>query len=113
MTHEPKHYNLPDHLARIFESKEFTAAAKEAAKTADEFRHAVTVELKALTEAARKEELRRFEKELGTQALTHALEKLKAGTEAELKAFVSRVRNDEHAAFESEVGKRALAAVTK
>jgi len=35
LTHEPKRYDLPNHLARIFDSPGFHTAAKEVGKTAN------------------------------------------------------------------------------
>ena len=110
MSHEPKFYNLPDHLARIFDSQEFHAAAKEVGKAVDVFRYDVTVALKALTEQARKEELQAFEKEVGDRALTHALEKFRDDLGESLKKIVARHRADETAAHEEKLTKRVLAA---
>jgi len=82
-------------------------------RTVDQFRQDVTDELKKLTEEARKEELRAYEKELGDQALTHALIKFKADTDGELKKIVAKRRADELALHETVAGAKALAAAKK
>jgi hypothetical protein len=105
---EPKSFDLPDCLQRIYDSAEYAAAAKEAGRTADEFRRAVEVELKKFTEEARKEHLRAFEKELGDQAIAHALGKFKGDLEGELKKLVAKRRAEELAAFHETAKRVAL-----
>ena len=92
MDREPKHYNLPDHLQRIYDSPEFAKAAKEAERTTDQFRHDVELALKDLTKEVRDNELRDFERTLGSQALNAALEKFKSDVAFELKSVVSKAR---------------------
>jgi len=107
---EPKAFNLPDCLQRIYDSPEYAAAAKEAGRAADQFRADVEAELKKFTEEARKEHLRAFEKELSDQAIAHALGKFKGDLEGELKKLVAKRRAEELAAFHETVKKVALSA---
>src|SRR5262245_19216669 len=109
----PHHYDLPNHLARIFDSAEFEAARKEVDKTLHEFRDAVEAELKALTQEQRRDELKNFEELVGAKALSSALEKFRGGVEAELKSLVSRHRADSLAKHEAAATKHVLAAAKK
>ena len=92
MSHEPKHYNLPDHLQRIYDSAEFASAAKEANRSAEQFRHDVERELKQLTAEVRDQELKEFERDLSRQALNGALEKFKSDVAVQLKSVVAKAR---------------------
>jgi hypothetical protein len=109
MTHEPKTYDLPSHLAKIFRSEEYAAAARQVGKTVEAFQQDVTDELKKLTAEQRQEELEAFEHLMGSQALTAALGKFKTEVEGELKKVVAKARATELAAHEAETGKRAIA----
>jgi hypothetical protein len=104
-----QHYSLPNHLARIFESAEFHAAAKEVGRTMDQFRNDVTLALKDLVKEEADAELKAYEKELGDQALTHALIKFKGDVEHSLKQIVAKHSADELAAHEEALTKRVLA----
>ena len=95
MSHEPKHYNLPDHLQRIYDSSEFAAAMKEANRTVEQFHRDVEHALKDLTKTVRDRELHEFERTLGPQVLHAALEKFKSDVATELKAVVAKARASE------------------
>ena len=95
MSHEPKFYSLPDHLQRIYDSSEFSAALKEANRSLDQFRHDVELALKDLTKTVRDRELHEFERTLGPQVLHAALEKFKSDVATELKAVVAKARASE------------------
>jgi hypothetical protein len=90
--HEPKHFNIPDCLQRIYDSPEFAKAAKEVERTMDQFRHDVELALKDLTAEVRANELRDFERTLGSQALNAALGKFRDDVTSELKATVAKAR---------------------
>ena len=92
MGHEPKHYNLPDHLQRIYDSPDFAKAAKEVERTMDQFRQDVELALNSLTAEVRDNELRDFERSLGSQALNAALGKFRDDVASELKSVVSKAR---------------------
>ena len=93
--HEPKHYNLPDHLQRIFDSPEFAKAVKEVDRSVEQFRGDVERSLKDLTAEVRAQELRDFERELSSQALNAALEKFRSDVAVSLKAVVAKARASE------------------
>jgi hypothetical protein len=110
LTREPKHYVFENHLAKIFDSPEFAAAAKEVGRSVDAFRQDVEQELKKLTEEARKEHLRTYQKELSEQALIYAVAKFKGDVEGELKKLVARRRAEELSAFQDTLKKVAITA---
>jgi hypothetical protein len=95
VTHEPKNYDLPTHLAKIFRSPEFAAAAKVAEKSYGDFQQHVTEELKRVVGELRGVELHDFEKHLGSQALHAAQTKFKNDLEGELKALRDKARDVE------------------
>lgn len=103
--HEPKNYDLPNHLAKIFGSPEFAAAAKVAEKSYVDFQQYVEKELKRVVGELRGAELHDFEKHLGSQALRAAEAKFKNDLEAELKTLRAKASDVELTAHE-----RALAA---
>jgi len=105
VSHEPKNYDLPNHLAKIFLSPEFAAAASAAEKSHADFQQYVEQELKRVVAELRGAELHDFEKHLGSQALVAAQAKFKNDLEAELKALRAKAGDVELAAHE-----RALAA---
>ena len=100
MNHEPRHYSLPDHLQRIYDSPDFAKAAKEVERTTDQFRHDVELALKDLTKEVRDNELRDFERTLSLQALNAALEKFRGDLAVELKSVVAKARSAELRAHE-------------
>jgi hypothetical protein len=113
VNHEPKHYNLPDHLQRIYDSPEFAKAAKEAERTTDQFRHDVERALKQLTAEVRDQELKEFERTLSSQALNAALEKFKSDVASELKAVVGKARAAEVKHHEAALTAKAIARAGK
>jgi hypothetical protein len=106
--HEPKFFNIPDCLQRIYDSPEFAKAAKEVERTMDQFRHDVELALKNLTKEVRDNELRDFERTLGSQALNAALEKFKSDVALELKSVVSKARAAEVKHHEDALTARAI-----
>src|SRR6516164_3366486 len=92
LKHEPKFYELPHHVQRIYDSPEFAKAAAEANRTVEQFRADVLHVLKDLGKEVRDAELREFERTLGAQALNAALEKFKADVASELKTAVAKAR---------------------
>ena len=108
MTHEPRHYSLPDHLQRIYDSKEFSAALAEANRSVEQFRHDVELALKDLTAEVRANELRDFERELSSQALNAALEKFRSDVAVSLKAVVAKARASELRHHEAELTAQVL-----
>jgi hypothetical protein len=107
--HEPKFYDLPQHLQRVFDGPEFAAALKEANKTVEEFRSAVEKELKALTQEQRREELKNYEELLGAAALHNALERFKGYVGDALKTLHAKHRSEELSAHEAKMASHALA----
>jgi hypothetical protein len=102
-------YDLPDHLARLTASKEFSDALKEANRSVEEFRADVEAALKHASKEALKEELRAYEHRLGSQALHNALERFKGDLASELKAVTAKHRADELAIHETALAVKALA----
>jgi len=90
--HEPRHYSLPDHLQRIYDSPEFAAALKEANRSTEQFHRDVELALKDLTKKVRDQELKEFERTLGSQALNAAVEKFRSDVAVSLKAVVAKAR---------------------
>jgi hypothetical protein len=78
MTHEPKHYNLPDHAAKIFRTEAYKKAAAQLGRTPEQFQTEIVGELKRVVDEERAKELADFEQTMGTRALTAAVEKEKA-----------------------------------
>jgi len=85
LTHEPKNYELPHHLQRIYDSAEFAEAAKHVGKEVEAFRTAVMNELKRVSQEVRDQELKEYEAALGEKALYHAVEKFRDDLRLELK----------------------------
>jgi hypothetical protein len=108
VSHEPKNYDLPNHLAKILRSPEFAAAAKQAEKSHESFQNDVGEALKKVVGELRGAELAEFENHLQAQALTAALAKFKTDVEHELKALVTKARAVELKAHEDAVAARVL-----
>jgi len=72
LSHEPKNYDLPHHLAKIIASAEFAQAAKDLGKTPDAFSSDVEAELKKLVNKHRADELASFESDAAKLALSAA-----------------------------------------
>jgi hypothetical protein len=78
MIHEPKHYDLPNHAAKIFRTEACRKAAWSLGLTVEQFQNEVAAELKRVVAEEHAKELADFEQVMGTRALTAAVEKAKA-----------------------------------
>jgi hypothetical protein len=101
-------YDLPDHLARLTASKEFSDAFKQANRSLEEFKLDVELALKHASKEARDEELKAHEHRLGAQALHNALERFKSDLTSELKAVTEKHRAESLKAYETALAGKAL-----
>src|SRR5215813_4882669 len=110
MTHEPKTYDLPHHLAKILSSKEFAEAAKEVGRTTAQFAEDVAQTLKEATEERRREELAHYEDLLAAGALYRAQERYRDFVAEALKELRAKYQAEEVAAHEAALSKQAISA---
>jgi hypothetical protein len=78
MSHEPKHYDLPHHVAKLALTDDFKAAARAHGVTPEQLIITLAEEVKAVVTALRAAELAEFENFVGVRALSNLIEKLKA-----------------------------------
>jgi hypothetical protein len=78
LSHEPKHYDLPHHVAKLALTEDFKAAARAHGVTPEHLIVALADEVKAVVAQVRAQELAEFENYVGARALSNLIEKLKA-----------------------------------
>jgi hypothetical protein len=78
MTHEPKHYDAPNHIAKLALTDDFKAAARAHGVTPEHLIVALADEVKKVVSAVRAQELAEFENFVGARALSNLVAKLQA-----------------------------------
>jgi len=78
LSHEPKHYDLPSHVAKLASSADFKATAAAHGVTAEHLIIQLADEVKAVVAEARAQQLAEFENYVGLRALSNLVAKLQA-----------------------------------
>jgi hypothetical protein len=78
LSHEPKHYDAPNHIAKLAQTEDFKAAARAHGVTPEHLIVALADSVKAVVAEVRAQQLAEFENYVGGRALSDLVDKLKA-----------------------------------